>query len=462
MNSRVRIRRMALVTAGVALCAMMATGATADQARAPGLRVGWATTNITPDKPVLIPGFHGKRISGGVRDPLTATVLALESVGPGGNVAEQAIMVSCDLISIQKRTQDAIKEHIQDRLPDFDSDKLFLNATHTHQGALQQSDVFKGVFRLTPEERARGVMTGDEYGAFLVQRVAEAAVTAWQGRKPGGFSWALDQAVVGFNRRFVYFDGSAKMLAPVNTPEFDCVEGVEDHGLSLLFFWDTDKKVTGIVINVASTAQAEQGGNLISADFWHDVRKEIAARHSKDVFVFPQCGAAGDIYNHGMFRGRAEGAMVKRKGISWRQETGRRIADGMDRALPVARKDVDFNPVFKHTVARVDLPVKEPPSPPIGVLDPVKPAELHVLRLGDIAVVTNPFELFTDYGIRIQARSKAVLTFVVQLSCHASGYLPTARAIRGGGYSAEKYLVGPNGGRVLVDESVKQINALWP
>jgi hypothetical protein len=85
-----------------------------------------------------------------------------------------------------------------------------------------------------------------------------------------------------------------------------------------------------------------------------------------------------------------------------------------------------------------------------------------VIRLGDTASVTNPFELFVDYGIRIQARSKAVLTFVVQLSCHASGYLPTARAIRGGGYSAEEYLVGPDGGRVLVDESIKRINALWP
>jgi hypothetical protein len=41
-------------------------------------------------------------------------------------------------------------------------------------------------------------------------------------------------------------------------------------------------------------------------------------------------------------------------------------------------------------------------------------------------------------------------------------YLPTTRGVRGGGYSAELYLVGPEGGRVLVDESVKRINARWP
>jgi hypothetical protein len=364
---------------------------------------------------------------------------------------------------IRKATQDAVKRLLAERLTDFDSDKLFMNATHTHQGPQQESGTFKNRFTLTPEQKARGVMTGDEYGQFLVERVAEAAVKAWQARKPGGMSWALDQAVVGFNRRFIYTNGRARMSKSINTSEFDCVEGVEDHGLLLLYFWDLDRQLTGVVINVASPAQSEHGGKLkqISADFWDDIRKEIAARHSKDVFIFPQCGAAGDMYPKGMFRHRAEEAMAARQGISWRQEIARRIADGVDRSLPVARKDIDFNPVFKHTVARVDLPVKDPPAPPFYLTDPVNPAEFHVVRLGDIAVVTNPFELFTDYGIRMQARSKAVLTFVVQLSCHHSGYLPTARAVRGGGYSADKFLVGPEGGRVLVEQSVETINELW-
>jgi hypothetical protein len=450
-----------MALACIALCLLMISGARGDEVRTPGLYIGWATTDITPHRPVLIPGFHGKRISTGVKDPLTATVLALESIGPGGEVTEQAIMVSCDLIWIRKVTQDAVEKRVEDRLPDFDSNKLFLNATHTHQGAMQESGVFKSKFDLTPQEDARGVMTGDEYGQLLVERVTEAAVKAWQGRKPGGMSWALDQAVVGFNRRFVYFDGSAKMLAPVDTPDFECVEGVEDHGLSLLFFWNPDQTLTGVVINVASPAQAEQGGNLISADLWHDVREEIAGRYSMGLFIFPQCGAAGDIYTEGRFRHRAEAAMAARRGISWRREIARRIVDGIDRSLPVARTDVDFNPVFRHSVARVDLPVKDPPTAPFYITDPVTPAEFHAVRLGNVAIVTNPFELFTDYGMRIQARSKAVLTFVVQLSCHGSGYLPTDRAVRGGGYSADKFLVSPKGGKVLVERSVEAINELW-
>lgn len=39
---------------------------------------------------------------------------------------------------------------------------------------------------------------------------------------------------------------------------------------------------------------------------------------------------------------------------------------------------------------------------------------------------------------------------------------PTGRGVKGGGYSAEDYLVGPEGGKLLVDEVVKRIRVLWP
>ncbi len=58
--------------------------------------------------------------------------------------------------------------------------------------------------------------------------------------------------------------------------------------------------------------------------------------------------------------------------------------------------------------------------------------ELHALRLGDVAIATNPFELYTDYGVQIKA--PAVQTFVIQLlrlrrSCQRAGGA-------GGGYGA--------------------------
>jgi hypothetical protein len=89
--------------------------------------------------------------------------------------------------------------------------------------------------------------------------------------------------------------------------------------------------------------------------------------------------------------------------------------------------------------------------------------ELHVIRLGDIAITTNPFELFLDYGLQIKGRSPAEQTFILQLTGAWGAYLPTPEAVEGGGYSAviESSIVGPAGGRVLVEETLKRIDALW-
>jgi len=62
------------------------------------------------------------------------------------------------------------------------------------------------------------------------------------------------------------------------------------------------------------------------------------------------------------------------------------------------------------------------------------PVELHSLRIGDVALCSNRFEYFLDFGIRIKARSPAEQTFVIQLTADNNGvgtYLPTERAVGG-------------------------------
>jgi hypothetical protein len=102
--------------------------------------------------------------------------------------------------------------------------------------------------------------------------------------------------------------------------------------------------------------------------------------------------------------------------------------------------------------------MQESPNPPTSC-----PVELHVLRLGDVAMATNPFELFLDYGLRIKARSRALQTFVIQLACDCALYLPTERAVKAGGYGAEVLVsdVGPEGGQVLVNRTIELINGMW-
>jgi hypothetical protein len=90
-------------------------------------------------------------------------------------------------------------------------------------------------------------------------------------------------------------------------------------------------------------------------------------------------------------------------------------------------------------------------------------AELHVLRMGDAALSTSPFELYVDYGLRIRARSPAALTLHAQLSCDEAGYLPTARAVAAGGYGAlvSNGLIGPEGGQMVVECILQEMDRLF-
>ncbi|MFZ2149024.1 MAG: hypothetical protein WAV28_17580 [Sedimentisphaerales bacterium] len=421
------------------------------------LYAGWASVDITPEKPVNLIGQMSKRISQSVLDPLTATVLALETRGENGE-KEQAIMISCDLLWTRKAIQEKLQESIKSMLPDFDVTKLFINATHTHTGPGVLDGAFYGLYDVSTDE---GVMKASEYADFLLKRLSKVTVEAWRSRKPAGVSWALGHSVVGHNRRAVSFDGKSAMYGDTSQDNFSNIEGYEDHGQEMLFFWDENQKLTGIVINIACPSQETEGMHQISADFWHEVREKIRTTYSRDLFIFPQCAAAGDQSPHLLWRKKAEDIMLQRRGTSRRQEIARRIAKAVDDVLPYARKDIKNKLVFVHAVARINLPTEESPNLPFYTFDSVKPAEIHVVRLGDVALATNPFELYLDYGVRMKARSKAVLTFIVQLSCRHSGYLPTERASKGGGYSAVKYVVGPEGGQALVNETIRLINDMW-
>src|SRR5688500_11627191 len=68
------------------------------------LNVGWAEADITPPEPVSLAGSFGARVSERVCDPITATVLVLESGG------EHVAWVSCDLVAIADELRDAVRK----------------------------------------------------------------------------------------------------------------------------------------------------------------------------------------------------------------------------------------------------------------------------------------------------------------------------------------------------------------
>lgn len=452
------------------------------------LHAGGATVSITPDRPVALSGQMHTRVAREVESPVTATALALES-RDGDKVLDQAILVSCDLVAIDAAVFDQARRRVKERLPDLDVRKLLLSATHTHTAPVMK----EGDYEIPGD----GVMQPAEYAEFLSARVAGAAVKAWESRKPGRAGWGLGHAVVAQNRRSVYADGRAQMYGPTDRPDFRGIEGPEDQGVEVLFFWDREGSLLATGVNVACPSQEVEGGSAVNADFWHDVRETLRARYGKDLLVLGWTGAAGDQSPHLMYRKRAEERMRTLRGLTRLKEISKRIVGAWEEAYEGARKEQHADAALVHKVATIELPVRavteseaaaarskvetlsrEPRNRRLvvwhqavvdryerqqaGPVDPFR-MELHVIRLGDVALATNGFELYTEFGIQMKARSRALQTFVIQLAGPGT-YVPTARAVRGGGYSAivESNLVGPEGGQVLTDRTVELINSLWP
>jgi hypothetical protein len=436
----------------------------------------------------MLSGQFYVRISQGVMDPVTATALALESRN------DQAILVSCDLVGIDEGVISLARAKLAPQVPGFDVQKLIMNAIHTHSAPVFKEGIYPRQGPL--------VMTPTAYAEFLTDRVAAVATAAWKNRKAGGYSRGFGHAVVGHNRRAVYLDGHAQMYGQTNRVDFSHIEGYEDHSVDMLFFWDRAKKLTGIIVNVACPSQVSEHSIEITADYWHEVRTVLKKKFGKNICVLPQCSAAGDQSPHFLIHKREEEDMRKRRGTSERDEIAYKIGQAVAYAFPLAQKDIQWQPKLRHIAQDITL------TPRQIYLDEVKIAqanfkklqadpkstdhngstyklmqlaqsvieryknraktkpyrmELHVLRIGDVAMGTSPFELFMDYGQRIKARSQAIQTFLVQLSCGAGDYLPTSRAITARSYEADpaSNRVGPEGGQELVEKTLRLIKTLF-
>jgi hypothetical protein len=424
-------------------------------------------------------------VSERVRDPIMATALALEAE----DGSEHAVIVSCDLGYIPDDALARIQEAVNVRAVGLDGRKVLLAATHTHTAPV----LLEG-YHIDPKP---GVIRRSEFVDLLVERVTGVVVDAWQKRSIAGVSWTLSHAAIGFNRRVVYDDGTSVMYGDTNSPHFVGLEGTHDHAIEMLFCWDETGKLTGIVINPACPSQVVEHKHFISADYWSAVREKIRAEYGEHVYVLGLCSAAGDQSPRDLVRrGRGEPDMHDEAGL---EEKGRRIARAVDYAIEKARAVIHTEVAFGHVVEDLVLPAKKITPEQVGDAreqlaslrakevpgktddiqikrwervieqfeqqpnEPEFTMQLHVLRLGDIALATNPFELFLDYGLRMKALSKAEQTFLAQLSCGRGGYLPTRKSVDGGGYGAAVTdgPVGPDGGDALVERSVELINGLF-
>lgn len=456
------------------------------------LQVGAASVDITPHKAVALWGQFGLRLSTTPDTPLTANVVALRS----GDA--RTTFVSLDLLQCPEVFVQAIRAAVAKKDASIDVQTIVLTATHTHTAPV----LVPGTPGIPVNEQTLSV---EETIAFLADKIGDGIVAAWKDVAPGKMSYGLDRNSIGYGRRAVYANGTAQMYGNTNRPDFVNLEGMDDDDVGSIFFFDGQDNLKAVAVNAACPAQVVEGKSAVNADYWLPVRENLQARYGDGIVVLGWGGAAGDLSPRPLLHKAAQARMRTLRGINEMQELARRIDLSVSQTFDAVQQEKYTDPILKHVAVTLQLPlnkiteaqyqqalaeynkvlaqVEQDPSCAARVAfmardwqhgvvqryellqqnpDATYPVEIHVVRLGDLVVCSNPFELFCEYGIRIKARSPATQTFILQMSGFGS-YLPTERAQAAGSYSAipQSNVIGPAGGQLLVDQTVAILEELW-
>lgn len=494
------------------------------ETKAAGIQFGWAETDITPKEKIALEGEFFERVTNEVETPLTVTALAIEADG------DATVICSCDLEGVTSELIEAVRARVGNI--GLDPKKIIVGCVHIHNSytyrrnspfpkakgnSLRMIQTYMPAdCRYIPQVTSGDCMSPDDAFDFLADSIAKTVINAWNARAEGGYVPGFGRAAVGMNRRVCYADGTAKMWGDADSPDFTELEGGNDSGIELMFVYDSAKKLTGVVANIACPAQVMEQRSIISSDYWGKVKILLREKYGKDLFLLPLCAPAGDLCPRDLIRWvepetpikdpnvirinpkvrDADPSMFDVKG-TWK--IGKRIfyeiesaleevseirtsaihrhmvedlkfplrrvteqekqdAEEKLRAFFKGRKELDYNDsaalyVYAGTLLRYEVQKQ---------YDSVT-AELHFVRFGSLAFASDPFELFLNFGNQIRARSAARQTFLLQLTGGALGYLPTATAEGHGHYSAyiSSGYVGHEGGELLVKETLARIDELF-
>lgn len=478
------------------------------------LMIGWSEADITPatEKLISLDGQYYERLTREIHSRLKTVAAAFSS----GN--EYLLIASIDNVSVSEPFHRLVRKLTAELAPEINPEHIFLNAIHTHNAPsakLKDSTV-------PPESETPDVLSPHEYVEFAAPIIAQNLADAWRNRREGGIARAFGNARIGHCRRALYTDGSAEMYGDVARRDFAGMEGGEDSGVEMLLTFDASGKRTGMLLNAACPSQVMEATYKVSSDFAGATRELLKREYGDGFHTIYQVSSAGCQSPRDLVRHYAAGPdFWHEDGVA---ELSRRLARAVIDAQPGA---VDYAPVFKCAARRVALPRRRASyreyvraKEELARLTAIMPkdrafadfcaathaneqlngpgpydSKLHhfvlmenaeavikrygeqdrrpdiafdmlAARLGDIALATNPFELYLHFGQIIKARSKAKQTFLVQLTAGAdpyAGYLPSPDAEKAGGYGGLiiNGQVGSDGGYLLADLTVDAINRMF-
>lgn len=430
-------------------------------------QVGSAQKIITPPLGTAIGGFFHLRIGTYTRDELYARAMTIQSQD------RTIALVSLDLISVDSLFVDKAKQIIHEECG-IPADHVSISATHTHAG---------------PEVRQVGnkVPRNEAWLATLPRMVADVVKDALASATTCTLHAGNAQAEgYVFNRLYRMSNGRevmgrSKADSPILGPA-----GPVDATLSTLSAVDQHGQLRSVIVNLGLHPVTVSGGSadFFSADWPGAMCRHLSMFYGNGVIPIFLQSACGDI-NHTPY----DPTNLPTAGSAKCEQLGRGLAGlaifALERAEPIT------DGTLRSIVQTIDIPYYTRTPQIMAQVEEMKKKEnrtamddffitavetwpfdgqvskvpLMAIRLGPLALVSVPAQVFTQIGLEIKKWSPAAQTMVIELAnARVTSYVPTTDQVERGAYGSHPVIsrwLSPDAGRLMADAFLVMLHQLW-
>lgn len=420
----------------------------------PTFRAGAATSNISPWLGMSINGNMHDGKTKHIHDELHARSLVLDD-----GKTKLAIIV-CDSCMIPREVITEAKQLIQERSK-IAPDHVLISATHAHSCPTAGS-----VFQSDPDPA---------YLKFLAVRIADAVQRAVNNLEPAKLGWGAGKnAEQVFNRRWKMKPGTipanpfgktterAQMNPGVANPNLVEPAGPIDPEVPVVSVRSAQGRPIALLANYSLHYVGGVGAGHASADYYGafgDRTKELIQGDRLDppFVAMMSNGTSGDINNinfrkahtplppYGRIKLVANELATEAVRVAQALEYHDDLtldARAADLKLDVRHPNPDELSAAEAILAKAKKGAELSTMPELYARESLllskypKQVDVNVqaLRIGGLAIVAIPCEVFVEIGLKIKAESPIKPAFTIELANGYNGYLPTKEQHELGGY----------------------------
>ena len=376
------------------------------------IKVATSTRYVTPLEPCFMGGYGMRRQkSEGVLDELKCTAVLLEIDG------SPIVMCDVEILMITSEIVTAVKERLL-REYGIQPEMVTIATTHTHAGPEIRSE------RLPMFDEESDDSFWRRYQDFLKERIFNTIADCFETEPREAEAWY----------RTVKIEGLYGNRNGIGKPE--------DKDVTLIIF-KNEKDVLAAIVNIACHPTVLGAQNLqISSDLLGYISRGVKERLG--VYPLMMQGAAGDMSNRNYRQGHDAQELTRTgEGILAQLFASEELAPlSLDKPLVEPYHWETSYPVDKEALKNLQMQIRRQMateenydkhkillSSDYAIDLKLKKEEITarfdaaIIRLGDIEICKQPGEMFSRFGMKIKAASKAKLPLIWGYADDYGGYL---------------------------------------